>query len=122
LQFFSDDPYNLHHGHEHIKDFKGALALMKPYLLCLNLNGMTSGGPKIVQLGAGEHDVALLKTIAASGYRGPISIIGHTNDELRCACAIISMASTGYSRNWMEKPPGLGPSIAPVESIPQSSR
>ncbi|MGE3809107.1 MAG: sugar phosphate isomerase/epimerase [Gemmataceae bacterium] len=75
--------YNLHHGHGHIKDFKEALERMKPYLLCLNLNGMNSNGPKILQLGAGEHDVALLKTIRASGYRGPIGIIGHTNDDVQ---------------------------------------
>jgi hypothetical protein len=74
--------YNLHHGHDHIADFEQSLKRMKPYLLCLNLNGMSSKGPKILQLGAGEHDVALLRTIRASGYRGPIGIIGHTNDDV----------------------------------------
>lgn len=74
--------YNLHHGHEHIKDFEPSLALMKPYLFCLNLNGMNTNGSKILQLGAGEHDVKLLRTIAASGYTGPIGIIGHTNDDV----------------------------------------
>ena len=38
--------------------------------------------PKILQLGAGEHDVALLKTIRDSGYAGPIGIIGHTGDDV----------------------------------------
>jgi hypothetical protein len=74
--------YNLHHGHEHIKDFEQSLAQMKPYLLCLNLNGMSTGGPQILPLGAGEHDVKLLKTIRDSGYAGPIGIIGHTNDDV----------------------------------------
>jgi hypothetical protein len=74
--------YNLHHGHAHIKDFAQSLKAMQPYLLCLNLNGMSSNGPKILQLGAGEHDVTMLKTIAESGYRGPIGIIGHTNDDV----------------------------------------
>lgn len=74
--------YNLHHGHDHLKDFEQALEKMKPYLLCLNLNGMNSKGPKILQVGAGEHDVSLLKTIRASGYKGPIGIIGHTNDDV----------------------------------------
>ena len=52
--------------------------------LCLNLNGMaTEGkGPKILQLGAGEHDVKLLKTLRDSGYAGPIGIIGHTGDDV----------------------------------------
>jgi hypothetical protein len=74
--------YNLHHGHDHLKDFETSLALMKPYLLCLNLNGMNTNSPKILQLGAGEHDLRLLKVIADSGYAGPIGIIGHTNDDV----------------------------------------
>ncbi len=74
--------YNLHHGHRHIHDFAAALASMKPYLLCLNLNGMSVKGPKILQLGAGEADVKILKSIASSGYAGPIGIIGHTGDDV----------------------------------------
>jgi hypothetical protein len=74
--------YNLHHGHEHIADFGAALARMKPYLLCLNLNGMSAKGPQILQLGAGDADVKLLKIIADSGYAGPIGIIGHTGDDV----------------------------------------
>lgn len=73
--------YNLHHGHGHIADFDQALAAMKPYLLCLNLNGMNDKDPKILHLGAGVHDLKLLKTIRDSGYTGPIGIIGHTNDD-----------------------------------------
>jgi hypothetical protein len=73
--------YNLHHGHGHIADFATCLASMKPYLLCLNLNGMTEG-TKILQLGRGEHDLAILRAIRDSGYAGPIGIIGHTNDDV----------------------------------------
>jgi sugar phosphate isomerase/epimerase len=73
--------YNLHHGHGHIADFPACLAAMRPYLLCLNLNGMTEG-TKILQLGRGEHDLAILRAIRASGYAGPIGIIGHTGDDV----------------------------------------
>ena len=70
--------YNLHHGHGHIADFPEVLARMKPYLLCLNLNGMNTGAkPKILPLGEGQHDKALLQAIQASGYRGPIGILDH---------------------------------------------
>jgi hypothetical protein len=70
--------YNLHHGHEHLPDFAESLALMQPYLLCLNLNGMnTRPEPKILPIGDGEHDPQILETILASGYRGPIGLIGH---------------------------------------------
>lgn len=78
--------YNQHHAHSRIDDFAKILTLMKPHLLCLNLNGMTTEGDKhgkkILPLGEGEHDVALLKMIRNSGYVGPIGIIGHTQDDV----------------------------------------
>ncbi len=78
--------YNLHHGHSHVDRFAQALTAMKPYLLCLNLNGMVRDGDKrdmkIQPLGQGELDLPLLRAIAESGYRGPIGIIGHTNDDV----------------------------------------
>ena len=74
--------YNLHHGHGHIEDFAECLAAMKPYLLCLNLNGMNDGAkPKIVRLGRGQHEKAMMQTILKSGYKGPIGILGHTTEE-----------------------------------------
>ena len=73
--------YNWHHGHGHIDDWKEALDLMKPYLHCLNLNGMNRGAkPKILPLGQGEHDLAMLRVLAKSGYDGPVGIIDHQND------------------------------------------
>ncbi len=78
--------YNQHHGHSHVERFTQALAAMKPYLICLNLNGMTAEGDKrgmkILPIGEGELDLGLLKTIADSGYQGPVGIIGHTNHDV----------------------------------------
>jgi hypothetical protein len=77
--------YNLHHGHDHLDDFPEALAKMKPYLLCLNINGMVKDGErrglKILPLGQGDLDLSLLKTIVASGYRGPIGILNHSAED-----------------------------------------
>jgi len=73
--------YNLHHGHGHIADFKQSLKLMQPYLHCLNLNGMNEGAkPKILSLGKGQHEAAMIATIRKSGYSGPIGILDHRND------------------------------------------
>ena len=78
--------YNQHHGHSHVEHFSQDLAAMKPYLLCLNLNGMFRDGDKrdmkIQPVGQGEMDLPLLKNISESGYRGPLGIIGHTNDDV----------------------------------------
>ena len=73
--------YNLHHGHDRIADFEQSIKLMKPYLLCLNLNGMNDGAkPKILPLGQGQHDAKLIQIIRKSGYLGPIGILDHRSD------------------------------------------
>jgi hypothetical protein len=73
--------YNLHHGHEHIGDFAEQLALLQPYLLCLNLNGMNDNAePKILPIGQGQHDEHLIGLIQRSGYTGPIGIIDHREE------------------------------------------
>ncbi len=73
--------YNWHHGHGDIEDWGELLEQMKPFLHCLNLNGMnTDAKPKILPLAQGEHDLAMLRVLMASGYDGPIGIIDHQND------------------------------------------
>jgi sugar phosphate isomerase/epimerase len=69
--------YNFHHGHEHLDRFPQAFNQMNPYLHCVNLNGMTRGGPKILALGQGQEDLGILKMIRDSGYQGPIGILDH---------------------------------------------
>lgn len=77
--------YNLHHGHDHLARFPELLGKIKPYLMCLNINGMTKAGDKaglkILPLAQGDLDVQLLKTIRESGYAGPIGILNHTDAD-----------------------------------------
>lgn len=79
--------YNLHHGHDQLARLPDLLTKMRPHLLALNLNGMTAGGDrkglKILPLGSGEYDLAILEAIEASGYRGPIGILNHTDLDAR---------------------------------------
>ncbi len=73
--------YNFHHGHDHLEGIEDALAAMKPYLLCLNLNGMNDRPePKILPIGKGKHDDRLLALVEASGYEGPIGILDHRSE------------------------------------------
>ena len=72
--------YNLHHAHDHVADFAANLKLMKPHLLCLNLNGMKKAGPKILPIGQGDDDLALIRTIRDSGYAGPLGILDHREE------------------------------------------
>ncbi|MGC3969528.1 MAG: TIM barrel protein [Pirellulales bacterium] len=77
--------YNQHHGHAHVERFAEILQKTLPHLLCVNLNGMEPAGDqrgqKIMQLGQGSLDLQLLKILAESGYRGPVGILGHTQDD-----------------------------------------
>ncbi len=77
--------YNLHHGHGHLDRLPQALEALKPWLLCLNLNGMDidgeAKGRKILPLGVGTEDVKVLRQVRASGYSGPIGILNHTQED-----------------------------------------
>ena len=73
--------YNFHHGHAHIDDFDQAMSIMKPYLLCLNLNGMNRNeSPKILPLGGGMYEDQMMQTVRDSGYSGPIGVIHHREE------------------------------------------
>jgi hypothetical protein len=78
--------YNFHHGHAHINNFASSFPLMKPYLLCVNINGMANpeqvvgSQNKIVPVGSGMHERGMLQIVQASGYGGPIGILDHRNE------------------------------------------
>ena len=73
--------YNFHHGHHQVEGFKELLDLMLPHLSTININGMKVEGPKIITLGEGNREKEMLRLILASGYEGPIGILGHTEGE-----------------------------------------
>ncbi|HNQ90424.1 MAG TPA: TIM barrel protein [Verrucomicrobiota bacterium] len=77
--------YNLHHGHDHLLQFPALLDRMKPYLVALNLNGMTlegdRRGQKILPLGQGDLDLGLLRVVRNSGWSGPVGILNHTDAD-----------------------------------------
>lgn len=87
MQQLPDQPnvgivYNFHHAHHELAEFPQALAEMKPYLLCLNINGTNRIGgddatQKVLTLGEGELDRQILDWIAQVDYTGPIGILDH---------------------------------------------
>jgi len=78
--------YNFHHGHEHVARFAELLRKLKPHLLAVNINGMKTG-TKILPVGEGEDELAMLRALEASGYRGPVGILGH-REELDAEVAL----------------------------------
>lgn len=73
--------YNFHHAHQQVKNFPQLLRQMKPYLTTVNINGMRTGGPKILPLGQGDLEKQMLQNLKQAGYTGALGIIGHTENE-----------------------------------------
>jgi len=77
--------YNLHHAHDVVERFDKFLPRLLPYLLCVNLNGMDADGEasgrKIKPLGTGHLDLAILRQLRASGYRGRLGLLNHTDAD-----------------------------------------
>ncbi len=81
--------YNFHHAHDSMDHFSKVFRQVKPYLLCLNLNGMVelSGTDeenkqnKILPIGTGQYESVMIKTVIESGYDGPIGILGHITTQ-----------------------------------------
>ena len=73
--------YNFHHAHHQIESFPALYETMKPYLWSLNLNGMRPEGPKILPVGDGDRERAMIKLVLDSGFDGDIGILGHIEDE-----------------------------------------
>lgn len=77
--------YNFHHAHPRAAHFEDDLRKMKPYLLCLNLNGMADPAledvakaeVRVKPIGSGELEAEMIATIIREGYDGPIGILGH---------------------------------------------
>lgn len=125
--------YNWHHGHGSIENWAESLELMKPYLLCLNLNGMNSGAnPKILTLGQGEHEAAMLDVLIASGYEGPIGILDHQNHIDTEVALKDNLAGLEWlKKEWIEpgsggprqKPSGTNlAKVSPAKSLPPAEQ
>lgn len=76
--------YNYHHGHHHIDAFPHLFRVMQPHLLAVNLNGMLRDGDrqgrKILAIGDGDQELAMLRVIRDSGWLGPVGILDHLED------------------------------------------
>jgi sugar phosphate isomerase/epimerase len=76
--------YNFHHGHPHIDAFAHLFRIMQPHLLAVNLNGMLRDGDqqgrKILTIGDGDQELAMLRVMCDSGWLGPVGILDHLQD------------------------------------------
>jgi len=73
--------YNFHHAHEFVDEFQTIAKKIKPYLSYVNLNGVKKGGPEILAIGQGDHELEMIKILINEGYYGPWGILGHVKTE-----------------------------------------
>ena len=73
--------YNFHHAHHQIDNFAGNLEVMMPWLYTVNINGMRADGPKILDVGKGDKERDMIKTLIESAFDGTVGILGHTEGE-----------------------------------------
>ncbi len=73
--------YNFHHGHAHVGRFEELFKRMQPYLFAVNLNGMVkdgdANGRKILPIGEGDLEEAMIRVILESGWVGPVGVLDH---------------------------------------------
>lgn len=111
--------YNFHHAHDRIADWPRALELMKPYLLCLNLNGMNDGAqPKILGIAQGQHELDMIREIVKSGYAGPIGVIDHREHLDAKESLQENLRGLAWVRKEIEAPGSGGPRPVPVVPSP----
>lgn len=112
--------YNFHHGHGHINDWAESFAIMKPYLHCLNLNGMNElEQPKILGIGKGAYELEMIRTVVESGYGGPIGILDHREQLDARESLLENRDGLAWVRKEIEKPGSGGPKpAAPVDPRP----
>ncbi len=83
-KYGSDDVgivYNFHHAHHRVDDFKQLLDIMMPYLYTVNLNGMRIDGTKIMDIGSGDLESSMIKTLLESDFEGTVGILDHVGSE-----------------------------------------
>ena len=73
--------YNFHHAHNAIDSFQEIAELIAPYLSAVNLNGMKQDGAKILGIGKGDHEKAMIEILMKAGFSGPWGIMGHVGNK-----------------------------------------
>ncbi|MEZ6061713.1 MAG: plastocyanin/azurin family copper-binding protein [Planctomycetaceae bacterium] len=114
--------YNFHHGHGHISDWAESFAMMKPFLHCLNLDGMNDNEqPKILGIGKGAHELEMIRTVVESGYDGPIGILDHREQLDAFESLKENRDGLEWVRREIQKPGSGGPKPAAADQKQASS-
>ena len=122
--------FNFHHWRGSLAEFPALFKRIQPYLLAVNLNGMradTTKYPPVRFIGSDESELAMIRVVEASGWRGPIGVI-HERPTLDAAEGIKgNLQGLEWVQKELQQPGSGGPKpqeltpSAPVPPKPASS-
>ncbi len=99
--------FNFHHWRGPLAGFAALFARMQPHLLAVNVNGMpadTAQYPSVRFVGTDASELAMLRVILASGWRGPIGLL-HERPSVDAATSLVcSLAGLAWLRKELDQP------------------
>ncbi|MEO8792751.1 MAG: LamG-like jellyroll fold domain-containing protein, partial [Chthoniobacteraceae bacterium] len=117
--------FNFHHWHGSLVDFPALFTRMQPYLLAVNLNGMradTTQYSGVRFVGTDESELAMMRVVAESGWRGPVGIINEHGDLDAADALARNLRGIAWIQKEMRQsgsggPKPQEPAIAPMSQI-----
>jgi sugar phosphate isomerase/epimerase len=110
--------YNFSHGHGDMADFPAIWTRIAPFVIAVNVSGMVAD-ERLIPPSQGDQELAMLRTIVQSGWRGPIGLIAEQGGD-----AEVTLANDLRGLDWLDKEighPGSG-GQRPVFNVPTPER
>lgn len=122
--------FNFHHWRGSLAEFPALFKRIQPYLLAVNLNGIgadTTKYPPVRVIGSDESELAMIRVVEASGWRGPVGVI-HERGNLDAAEGLKgNLQGLQWVQKELQQPGSGGPkpqeptASVPVPATPASS-
>ena len=120
--------FNFHHWRGSLAEFPALFKRIQPYLIAVNLNGMradTTQYTGVRYIGSDESELAMIRVVESSGWRGPVGII-HERGNLDAAEGLArNLSGLEWIQKELHQPGSGGPkpqeTTAPVLPKPASS-
>ncbi|MGO9200421.1 MAG: sugar phosphate isomerase/epimerase family protein [Limisphaerales bacterium] len=97
--------YNFSHGHADVANFPAIWKRIQRYVVAVNVTGMVAD-ERLIPPSQGDHELAMLRTIQQSGWRGPIGLIAEQGGD-----AEVTLGQNLRGLDWLKKEltqPGSG--------------
>lgn len=106
--------YNFSHGHADVANFPAIWKRIQRYVVAVNVTGMVAD-ERLIPPSQGDHELAMLRTIQQSGWRGPIGLIAEQGGDAEVTLAN-NLRGLEHLRNELAQP---GPDTPPLKQRKQ---